>query len=157
MKLNRASVGRRCGAAGGDEGQSAFIRRHGYYEYGRHNVETYRSLLKPNSIAGVLALSSGFMTYAGEIHPDYTLLFQEILSSPRICISNHLLVPGRNTSHLIYEALWVMEPHPGTPVAWREASSVTRIASTTISGCPTAIPWPDRSAMTWQDRFDKAS
>jgi shikimate kinase len=49
---------------------SEYIWRHGYDAYARENVETYRSL-RGEIRSGVVALSSGFMTYARDIHPDY--------------------------------------------------------------------------------------
>lgn len=50
---------------------SAYITRHGYDEYARANIETYLSIVSKNGRPGVIALSSGFMTYARDIHPDY--------------------------------------------------------------------------------------
>jgi shikimate kinase len=50
---------------------SECIRRHGYDAYARGNVETYCSMFLGKSRPGVVALSSGFMTYAHDIHPEY--------------------------------------------------------------------------------------
>jgi shikimate kinase len=47
-----------------------FIGSHGYHAYARANVEVYRALARKEQ-DGVLALSSGFMTYPPAIHPQY--------------------------------------------------------------------------------------
>jgi shikimate kinase len=60
---------------------SEYIDRHGYDLYARENVETYCSLLG-EEILGVVALSSGFMTYAGDIHPEYGRVRHEIEQRP---------------------------------------------------------------------------
>lgn len=43
---------------------SEYINRHGYDAYARENVEAYCSLFRGGVRPNVLALSSGFMTYA---------------------------------------------------------------------------------------------
>jgi len=50
---------------------SAYINRFGYDAYARENVETYRGVLHEGEDPQVVALSSGFMTYAQTIHPEY--------------------------------------------------------------------------------------
>ena len=45
---------------------SAFIDRHGYYEYVRKNVETYRAVVPRAPADSVIALSSGFITYGAD-------------------------------------------------------------------------------------------
>jgi shikimate kinase len=50
---------------------SEYIRRHGYDAYARENVEAYCSLFREGTRSEVVALSSGFMTYASDIHPEY--------------------------------------------------------------------------------------
>lgn len=57
---------------------SEYIGRHGYDRYARENVETYGLLFGGEVPPGVVALSSGFMTYAGDIHPDYARVRREI-------------------------------------------------------------------------------
>jgi shikimate kinase len=46
---------------------SAFIDSHGYHEYVRRNVEAYRAFIARAPADGVIALSSGFMTYAAQM------------------------------------------------------------------------------------------
>jgi shikimate kinase len=50
---------------------SEYINRHGYDTYARENVEAYCSLFRGGIRPDVLALSSGFMTYASDIHLEY--------------------------------------------------------------------------------------
>src|SRR4051794_4982520 len=61
---------------------SATRRRLGSAEYARRNVETYRSMLQQGADGTVVALSSGFMTYSQDIHPDYPHLRRDIEQSP---------------------------------------------------------------------------
>jgi shikimate kinase len=52
----------------GDIGE--YIDRYGYDPYARENVETYCSLFHGEIRPEVVALSSGFMTYARDMRPD---------------------------------------------------------------------------------------
>jgi shikimate kinase len=61
---------------------SEFIDRHGYDLYARENVETYCSLLSEGMLLGVVALSSGFMTYARDVHPEYVRVRRDIEQRP---------------------------------------------------------------------------
>jgi shikimate kinase len=63
----------------GDIGE--YISRHGYEAYARENVETYRSLVRAATAPAVVALSSGFMTYSRDVHPDCTTVWREIEQS----------------------------------------------------------------------------
>jgi shikimate kinase len=47
---------------------SDYLQHRGYRAYARKNVDVYRSIVTSDA---VLALSSGFMTYAEEVHPRY--------------------------------------------------------------------------------------
>lgn len=57
---------------------SEYIDRHGYHVYARENVETYCALLHEDTQPGVIALSSGFMTYPRNIHPEYARVWREL-------------------------------------------------------------------------------
>jgi shikimate kinase len=57
---------------------SEYIDQHGYDVYARENVERYCSLLCREIQPGVVALSSGFMTYARDIHPEYSRVRREL-------------------------------------------------------------------------------
>ena len=61
---------------------SEYIGRHGYDAYARENVETYRSLFRPEISPAVVALSSGFMTYARDIHPEYSHVRRDLNQHP---------------------------------------------------------------------------
>jgi shikimate kinase len=57
------------------------INRHGYDAYARENVEAYCSLFPGGIRPDVLALSSGFMTYASNIHLEYGGIRRELEES----------------------------------------------------------------------------
>ena len=61
---------------------SEYIGRHGYDVYARENVETYCSMFRGKSRPEVVALSSGFMTYARDIHPEYSRVRRELEQHP---------------------------------------------------------------------------
>ena len=61
---------------------SEYIGRHGYDAYARENVETYCSLFRAGIRPAVVVLSSGFMTYAPDIHPEYCRVRREIERHP---------------------------------------------------------------------------
>lgn len=64
----------------GDIGE--YINRNGYDAYARANIDAYCSLFSGKRCPGVHALSSGFMTYASQLHPDYPRLRREIEMHP---------------------------------------------------------------------------
>lgn len=61
---------------------SEYIGRHGYDVYARENVETYWSLVRAGIRPGVVALSSGFMTYPPDTHPEYSRVRRELERHP---------------------------------------------------------------------------
>jgi shikimate kinase len=56
---------------------SAFMGRHGYDAYARENVEVFCSTRCGDNPPAVVALSSGFMTYA-DVHPEYARVRREL-------------------------------------------------------------------------------
>ena len=60
---------------------SEYINRHGYDAYARENVEAYCSLFRGGIRPDVLALSSGFMAYASDIHLEYGRIRRELEES----------------------------------------------------------------------------
>src|ERR1700680_1194672 len=62
---------------------SEYIGRHGYDGYARENVEAYCSLSSGTIRADVIALPSGFMTYASDAHPEYGVFAASSRSAPR--------------------------------------------------------------------------
>ena len=61
---------------------SGYISRYGYDVYARENVETYCALFRGENRRRVVALSSGFMTYKRDTHPEYSRLCRELEQSP---------------------------------------------------------------------------
>ena len=80
---------------------SEYIDRLGYSAYARENVETYKSLLHDGSSRLVAALSSGFMTYPRDVHPDYTHLCHEIEKS----LATFVLVPSLDLDTCVIETV----------------------------------------------------
>src|SRR5258708_34111028 len=68
---------------------SEYIGRHGYDAYAQENVEAYCSLFRGDTRADVVALSSGFMTYSSDAHPEYARVRSEIEE----CTQTFLLLP----------------------------------------------------------------
>jgi shikimate kinase len=60
---------------------SDYISRHGYDAYARENVEAYWSLSRGGIRHDVVALSSGFMTYARGTHVEYERVRRELEES----------------------------------------------------------------------------
>lgn len=69
----------RFAAAAGDI--DAFIEAHGYEAYARRNLEVYEAIAR-SPAAGVIAPSSGFMTYPPGVHPRYAALRGRIARAP---------------------------------------------------------------------------
>lgn len=61
----------------------AFVTAHGYGAYASANVAAYLDFLAAGDASvGVVALSSGFMTYAPDVHPRYAALRDAIAVAP---------------------------------------------------------------------------
>ena len=80
---------------------SEYINRFGYDTYARQNVETYRLVLQEGTDRTVIALSSGFMTYSQDIHPDYQGLRLDIEQSP----TTFLLIPSLDRELCVAETV----------------------------------------------------
>ena len=61
---------------------SAYLRVHGYQAYANQNIQVYFDTLGSFQKEAVFALSSGFMTYRNDSHPDYRGIYREIVASP---------------------------------------------------------------------------
>jgi len=92
---------------------SAYIDRHGYEAYARENVATYCSEIAGKETAGVVALSSGFMTYAPGIHPGYSRVRTEIAWSS----TTFVLLPSLDRDVCVSETVrrQVGRPFGGPP------------------------------------------
>ena len=80
---------------------SEYINRFGYDVYARQNVELYRLLLQEGTVGTVVALSSGFMTYSQDIHPDYPRLRRDIEQSP----TTFVLIPSLDREICVAETV----------------------------------------------------
>jgi shikimate kinase len=78
-----------------------YINRFGYEAYARENVEVWRGLRREGPDARVAALSSGFMTYPRDIHPQYAQLRYEIEQSP----TTFLLIPSVEQERCVAETV----------------------------------------------------
>ena len=80
---------------------SEYIGRHGYDAYARENVEAYCSLFREGTRPEVVALSSGFMTYASDIHPEYRRMRLEIEQ----CAQTFVLLPSLDRELCVAETV----------------------------------------------------
>ena len=79
---------------------SDYINRFGYEAYARANIEAYCSLSR--DVTGrVVALSSGFMTYPQQIHPDYSQLRAGLEQSH----TTFVLIPSLDPERCIAETV----------------------------------------------------
>ena len=88
LDLPFVDLDRQCSARIGDI--SEYIGRHGYDAYARENVETYCLLFRGEPRPDVVALSSGFMTYSCDAHPEYARVRHEIVA----CTQTFVLLPS---------------------------------------------------------------
>jgi shikimate kinase len=97
---------------------SEYIGRHGYDTYARENVEMYCSLFREEIRPGVVALSSGFMTYAPDIHPEYSRVRSELERHPKTFV----LLPSVDREVCVAETVRRQIARPfGRPSAKEEA------------------------------------
>jgi hypothetical protein len=80
---------------------SAYIGRHGYDTYARENVEAYCSLLHAGVRPDIIALSSGFMTYPGDVHPEYVRIRREL----QHCPNTFILLPSLDREVCVAETV----------------------------------------------------
>lgn len=80
---------------------SAFIGKYGYGEYARENVEAYCSLLREQNGPGVVAFSSGFMTYERNVHSEYVYVRSEVQN----CSTTFALLPSLDLEVCVAETV----------------------------------------------------
>jgi shikimate kinase len=80
---------------------SAYLDSHGYEAYAARNVGLYSDLVDDAPRPAVMALSSGFMTYADDIHPAYLARRQRLASSP----STFVLIPSVDLETCVAETV----------------------------------------------------
>jgi shikimate kinase len=99
---------------------SEYITRFGYTAYARENVQTYRSLAADQQQACVVALSSGFMTYPLNIHPEYPGLRQAVAQSS----TTRVLIPSLDREVCIAETVRRQLTRPFARSAAREEAVI---------------------------------
>jgi shikimate kinase len=80
---------------------SEYIGRHGYDAYARENVDAYCSLSRGGIRHDVVALSSGFMTYARETHREYERVRRELAE----CSHTFVLLPSLDRELCVAETV----------------------------------------------------
>jgi shikimate kinase len=96
---------------------SRYLDSNGYRAYAKRNVEVYLSVTARMGAAGVLALSSGFMTYPSDVHIAYESCLQDITSSP----STFVLLPSLDLEACVAETVRRQLLRPFSRSADREA------------------------------------
>jgi shikimate kinase len=99
---------------------SEYITRFGYDAYARENVQTYRSLTDAQPKNCVVALSSGFMTYALNIHPEYARLRQAVAQRP----TTFVLIPSLDREVCVAETVRRQLTRPFARSAARETAVI---------------------------------
>jgi shikimate kinase len=80
---------------------SQYIGRHGYDAYARENIEAYCSLFRGDIRPDIVALSSGFITYVSDIHPEYGRVRRELEE----CAQTFVLLPSLNRELCVAETV----------------------------------------------------
>lgn len=97
-----------------------FISSEGYEAYARDNVETYLAIER-SAFNGVLALSSGFMTYPTDVHLLYVRIHEDIARSP----TTFVLLPSVEFDACVAETVRRQLARPfGTRTVAREESVI---------------------------------
>jgi shikimate kinase len=96
---------------------SDYLQRCGYQAYARKNVDVYRSIAAEG---GVIALSSGFMTYAEEVHPKYVEIRAAIADSP----ATFVLLPSFDVETCVAEIMRRQVHRPLGLVASHEETKI---------------------------------
>jgi shikimate kinase len=80
---------------------SACLAAHGYDVYAEQNVSLCSALAAESDAPKVIALSSGFMTYRNDLHPDYVRWRQHIASNQ----STFVLLPSLDLETCVAETV----------------------------------------------------
>jgi shikimate kinase len=105
----------RFGATAGDI--SEYIESRGYDAYAAQNVRVYADVMGEEC---VLALSSGFMTYREDIHPDYAHFRGGIAASP----TTFVLLPSLDLETCVAETVRRQLARPFSRSARREEQAI---------------------------------
>ena len=96
---------------------SDYLQRCGYQGYARKNIDVYRSIAAEG---GVIAVSSGFMTYAQEVHPKYV----EIRAAIGDSATTFVLLPSLDVETCVAEIVLRQVHRPLGLVASREETKI---------------------------------
>jgi shikimate kinase len=108
-----------------------FIAAHGYRTYACANFEVYEHVVQDGS-SGVLALSSGFMTYPTDVHPRYAAVRHEIARSP----ATFVLLPSLDLETCVAETVRRQMARQITRRIRRQEESVIRERFPTYASLP---------------------
>lgn len=128
---------------------SELIDGEGYETYARANVETYALLLGELDGRSVVALSSGFMTYPRDIHPDYERLRRKVMTSP----STFVLLPSLDLEICVAETVRRQLKRSFVHSVKKEERVIReRFVVYASLPCPKARPWRawSTSWTSWQ-------
>ena len=98
---------------------SDYIRRSGYRAYAAENVETYCAWLQERR-GSVVALSSGFVTYPRNVHPEYARLHRDIEQSSTTVV----LIPSLDFEACVVETVRRQLARPFARSAEREEAVI---------------------------------
>ena len=99
---------------------SSYLDAHGYDAYAERNVSVYLGLAARADREAVLALSSGFMTYRSDIHPEYESCRRDIASSR----STFVLLPSLELETCVAEIVCRQTIRPFAQSASREEQAI---------------------------------
>jgi len=80
---------------------SACLDQRGYTSYARANVELWSALVDSPGAPDVIALSSGFMVYPDDVHPEYRRWRDGIATSP----TTFVLLPSLDVERSVAETV----------------------------------------------------
>jgi len=95
---------------------SAYLDEHGYAAYANANVGLFEDLGGGPATPDIVALSSGFMTYADDVHPAYPVWRWRLVSSP----STFVLLPSLQFEECVKETVRRQLGRPFSRSAERE-------------------------------------
>jgi shikimate kinase len=96
---------------------SEYLKRCSYDTYAEQNAEVYRFVAAD---AGVIAMSSGFMTYPDRIHPHYVAIRDSIAASPMTFV----LLPSFDLETCVAEIVRRQVQRPFGLVGSREETKI---------------------------------
>lgn len=106
-----------------------FIASHGYNSYAHQNIEVYRSIIDGGN-DGVLALSSGFMTYPLTVHTAYEAIRRHVECSRTTLV----LLPSLDLETCVAEIVRRQLTRPfGRRVALKEEAIIRERFATYIA------------------------